>query len=139
VVNEFYSITLRNERAELARMVAWIDNVAAQLGLGSDATHALHLCLEEAVVNVVTYAFEPGTLHDVHVALWQDDEAMYAEVTDDGYAFDPLSVEMPEAPKDLQSAQVGGLGIKLMRSFAGRVAYQRTGETNRLTLSFPVG
>jgi phosphoserine phosphatase RsbU/P len=130
---------LRNDHAELARMVEWIDNVAAQLGLGTSSTHALHLCLEEAVVNVVTYAFEPGTLHDVHVALWQDDEAMHAEVTDDGYAFDPLSQELPEAPKDLQSAQIGGLGIKLMRSFAGRVAYQRTGGTNRLTLSFPVG
>ncbi len=119
-------------------MVAWIDHVAARLGARSDTTLALHLCLEEAVVNVVTYAFEAGTLHEVHVALWQDDEAMHAEVTDDGFAFDPLSVALPEAPKDLQSAQVGGLGIKLMRSFAGHVAYQRTGGTNRLRLSFPV-
>ena len=120
-------------------MVAWIDDIVARLGLNAEIAYALHLCLEEAVVNVISYAFAPGTFHYVHVAIWRDDEAMHAEVTDDGYAFDPLSHELPTAPQDLASTQVGGLGIKLMRSFAGRVAYQREGSTNRLTLSFPVG
>jgi anti-sigma regulatory factor (Ser/Thr protein kinase) len=129
---------LRSDRAELARMIPWIDSVIAKLGLAAATGHALHLCLEEAVINVVTYAFAPGEPHDVHVALWRDAEAMHAEVTDDGRPFDPLSHELPVAPKDLKSAQIGGLGIKLMRSFAARVAYQRRGETNRLTLSFPI-
>ena len=68
----------------------------------------------------------------------RNDTTLHAEVTDDGCPFDPLSHELPEAPTDLQSAQIGGLGIKLMRSFAGDVVYQRCGATNRLTLSFPI-
>ena len=137
-MDEVYSITLRNDHAELERMVAWVDSVVARLRISADTAHALHLCLEEAVVNVVRYAFEPGTMHDVNIALWRDAKAIHAEVIDDGRAFDPLSLELPESPKDLQSAQVGGLGIKLMRSFAGCAAYQRVGARNRLTLSFPV-
>ena len=137
-MDEVYSITLRNDHAELERMVAWVDSVVARLRISADTAHALHLCLEEAVVNVVRYAFEPGTMHDVNIALWRDAKAIHAEVIDDGRAFDPLSLKLPESPKDLQSAQVGGLGIKLMRSFAGCAAYQRIGATNRLTLSFPV-
>ncbi len=35
--------------------------------------------------------------------------------------------------------EVGGLGIKLMRGFAGSIVYQRSGHTNRLLMSFPVG
>ena len=137
-MNERHHLTLRNDRAEIARMMAWIGDLVAPLGLSPRTTHALQLCLEEAVTNIVSHAFEPGTVHDVRVALWRDDSALRAEVSDDGRPFDPLSHELPAAPKDLQSAPVGGLGIKLMRSFAGNIAYRRCGTTNRLTLSFPI-
>jgi len=93
-VSEVYSLTLRNDRAELARMAPWIDDVIARLGVAAGTAHALHLCLEEAVVNVVDYAFEPDTSHDVHIALWRDDAAMHAEVVDDGRPFDPLSYKI---------------------------------------------
>ena len=135
-MNDIHQLTLRNDRAEIARLTIWIDDVVAPLGLSPRKAHALHLCLEEAVTNVVTHAFEPDTVHDVQVAFWHDDTTLHAEITDDGQPFDPLSHVLPEAPKDLESAPIGGLGIKLMRSFAERIAYQRVGSMNRLTLSF---
>ncbi len=100
-MDEVYSITLRNDHAELERMVAWVDSVVARLRISADTAHALHLCLEEAVVNVVRYAFEPGTMHDVNIALWRDAKAIHAEVIDDGRAFDPLSLELPEVAEGL--------------------------------------
>jgi anti-sigma regulatory factor (Ser/Thr protein kinase) len=133
---EVCSLTLSNDRAEFTRIVAWIDSVVARFGLTASTAHALHLCLEEAVLNVISYAFEPNTLHDVHIALWRDGEAIHAEVTDDGRPFNPLSHELPAAPMDLRSAQIGGLGIKLIRGFAAHVSYQRSGSMNRLLLSF---
>ncbi len=138
-MSDICCLVLRNERAELARMVVWIDEVVSRLGLRAETAHALHLCLEEAVVNVVSYAFEPGTVHDVRVGLWCDGEGVHAVVTDDGRAFDPLSRSAPEVPTDVESAPVGGLGIKLMRRYARDMVYQRVDGTNRLTLSFPVG
>jgi serine/threonine-protein kinase RsbW len=134
---EVCSLTLSNDRAEFTRTVAWIDSVVARFGLTASTAHALHLCLEEAVLNVISYAFEPNTSHDVHIALWRDGEAIHAEVTDDGRPFNPLSHELPVAPMDLRSVQIGGLGIKLIRGFAARVSYQRSGSMNRLLLSFP--
>jgi anti-sigma regulatory factor (Ser/Thr protein kinase) len=133
-----HSLTLRNDRAEVARLAIWIDGLVAPLGLSSHTTHALQLCLEEAITNIVSYAFEPETSHDVRVALWRDDAALHAEVTDDGRPFDPLSHALPGPPQDLQSATIGGLGIKLMRSYAERIDYQRSGLTNRLSLTFAV-
>ena len=100
--------------------------------------HALQLCLEEAVTNIVSHAFEPDTSHDVHIALWRDDNALHAEVTDDGRPFDPLSRDLPAAPKDIRSAEIGGLGIRLMRGFADQISYQRSGAMNRLLLSFRI-
>ncbi|HEY2621289.1 MAG TPA: ATP-binding protein [Acetobacteraceae bacterium] len=133
-----HRLSLRNDRAEIARLTTWIDDLVAPLNLSPRTANALHLCLEEAVTNVVTHAFEPDTVHEVEVALWHDDSALHAEITDDGHPFDPLARALPAAPKDLESAPIGGLGIKLMRSFAERIGYQRVGSTNRLTLSFPI-
>jgi anti-sigma regulatory factor (Ser/Thr protein kinase) len=116
--------------------MAWIEGVVAPMDLPPRTTHAVQLCLEEAVTNIVSHAFEPGGEHDIGVALWRGETALYAEVTDTGRAFDPLSHPLPAAPKDLASAPVGGLGIKLIRSFADRLTYHRCDGTNRLTLSF---
>jgi serine/threonine-protein kinase RsbW len=137
-VNDIHRLTLRNDRAEIARMLAWIDLRVGPLGLSRRTMHALQLCLEEAVTNVIAHAFEPGTVHYVQLAIWHDDTALHTEITDDGRPFDPLAHELPAAPTDLRSVRIGGLGVKLMRSFAGRIAYQRSGSLNRLTLSFPI-
>ncbi len=137
-VGEIHCLTLRNDRAEIARMMTWIDHLVAPFGLSPHTIYALQLCLEEAISNIVSHAFEPSSKHDVHLALWLDDTTLHAEVTDDGRPFDPLSHELPAAPKDLPSAQIGGLGIKLMRSFAGEIVYERSGSINRLRMSFPL-
>ena len=136
MVTDIHSLILRNDRAELARMMAWIDDMVAPLELSPETTYAMQLCLEEAVVNIISYAFSAETQHNVRIDVWRDCNRVIAEITDDGEPFDPLAQELPGQPTDLQSAQIGGLGIKLMRSFAADIAYQRAGETNRLTLAF---
>ncbi len=129
------SLTLCNDYAELARLTAWIDELVVPLELPSRTAHALQLCLEEAVTNIITHAFDPCTAHEIRVALWWDEAALYSEITDDGRPFDPLSYE-PAQVTDLQSASIGGHGIRLMRSFANRIEYRRCGSINRLLLSF---
>jgi phosphoserine phosphatase RsbU/P len=136
-MGEVYSLTLRNDTADLARMVTWVDDLVPLLGLSAKTTYALQLCLEEVIVNVVSYAFEPGTRHDVHVVLSREGQTLQAEITDDGRPFNPLLQPEPKPPKDLASAQIGGLGLKLVRSFAGSIDYQRCDAMNRLTLTFP--
>jgi len=136
-MGEVYSLTLRNDTSEVARMVSWVDNLVPLLGLSAKTTYALQLCLEEVVVNVVSHAFEPETRHDVHVVLSREGSTLQAEITDDGRPFDPLSHPEPKPPKDLASAEIGGLGIKLVRSFAKSIDYQRCDAINRLRLTFP--
>jgi anti-sigma regulatory factor (Ser/Thr protein kinase) len=130
---------LRNEAAEIVRMTSWIAERTAAFGLSTQTAYALQLCMEEAVTNVISYAFEPGSVHEIQIRLWPDGEELFAEISDDGREFDPLAYELPPAVKDLGSVAVGGLGIKLMRGFAGSIAYQRSGQTNCLLMSFPLG
>ena len=118
-------------------MVAWIDSIIVQPVLTTRTAYALHLCLEEAVINVFSHAFEPDTSHDVKIALWRDNQALHVEIIDDGRPLNPLAYELPALPQKLTSANVGGLGIRLMRNFAAQICYQRLESTNRLHLSLP--
>jgi serine/threonine-protein kinase RsbW len=137
-VNQVHRLTLRSNIAQVAHLITWIDGIVEALELPPRTDYALRLCLEEAVTNVASHAFEPGTAHDIQVAVWCDETALHAEVSDDGRPFDPLAHPLSAPPKDLASVQVGGMGIKLMRSFAERMAYERAGAMNRLSFSFPV-
>ena len=135
-VSEVHSLTIRNDLAEVGRTLTWVDDLVEPLELSPEATYAVQLCLEEAVVNIISYAFEPNTRHDVRIEVWRDGRMVFAEIIDDGRPFDPRAQQAPQQPADLESAQIGGLGITLMRNFATDIAYRRTGGTNRLTLSF---
>ncbi len=118
-------------------MTTWLQQRAGVLGLSSQTTHALQLCLEEAVTNVISYAFDAGSAHDVQIRLWHEGDALLAEVTDDGRPFDPVAYQAVPIAKHLDAVAVGGLGIKLMHGFAQHIAYRRSGSTNHLLLSFP--
>jgi|SRR5689334_5433650 len=119
-------------------MTTWIEQQAAAFGLSSQTAYALQLCMEEAVTNVISYAFQPGSTHAIQIRLWREGEALFAEIRDDGSHFDPLAYESAAIGNDIDSVGIGGLGIKLMRSFAGSMTYQRCAKTNRLLMSFPV-
>jgi serine/threonine-protein kinase RsbW len=131
------SLTLRNDLTEVPRMTAWLEYRGSVLGLSPQTTYALQLCMEEAVTNVISYAFDAGSAHEIQIRLWRDGDVLLAEITDDGRAFDPLSYEAAPIAKHLGEVEVGGLGIRLMRGFARHIAYRRCGATNHLLLSFP--
>jgi anti-sigma regulatory factor (Ser/Thr protein kinase) len=118
-------------------MTTWLEQRAEALSLSSKTAYALQLCMEEAVTNVISYAFDPGAAHEIQIRLWRDGDVLLAEITDDGRPFDPLSYEAAPMAGQLDSVAIGGLGIKLMRGFARHIAYRRSGVTNHLMLSFP--
>jgi len=120
-------------------MTSWIEERTSAFGLPSQTAYAVQLCMEEAVTNVIAYAFDPEPVHEIPIRLWCDIGALFVEICDDGREFDPVAYEVPPMAKDLNSMAIGGLGIKLMRGFTGSMTYQRSGQTNRLLMSFAVG
>lgn len=92
------------------------------------------LCLEEAVTNVIKYAFADPGEHDVAVEARLDAAELVLEVSDGGRTFDPLSAPAPNFDLPHEERPVGGLGIHLLRKLTDRMAYERAGGRNVLTL-----
>jgi anti-sigma regulatory factor (Ser/Thr protein kinase) len=94
----------------------------------------LDLALEEALVNVVRYAYPRDTRGEVRVGWHRGDSGgLTIVICDSGREFDPLSKAPPDLTADLEDRPIGGLGIHLIRQIAASVEYRRAGGMNRLT------
>jgi anti-sigma regulatory factor (Ser/Thr protein kinase) len=95
----------------------------------------IELILEESLMNVIWHAFSDQAEHRIDLLVQVDPQQIVLRFEDDGIAFDPLQASEPVLPTSLDDAVPGGLGLMLVRKFAKSVAYERSGDRNRLTIA----
>ena len=96
---------------------------------------AIRLPLEEAIVNVIEYAYTEGTKGSITVEYKESDKEISFIISDRGMAFNPLEAVLPDVTLDADERSVGGLGIFLVRQMMDKVEYIRKDGENRLTLT----
>ena len=121
--------------AEITRATAWVEQIGAQIGLVQSAVFAVQLCLEETLSNIAQHCPEAAGLA-VNLQLQAGLGHVWLQVEDCGPAFDPTSVPATTLPQSLPAADIGGLGIHLIRHFSAAQIYERANGVNRLKLSF---
>jgi serine/threonine-protein kinase RsbW len=119
--------------AEAARMVPWLAGLAEASRWPAELAHAIELCLDEVVTNIVMHG--GAAVGKITIEIDQDAAAVRARIEDDGAGFDPTAEDRP-LPESLDEAGIGGLGIVLVRRFSSALHYERVGGYNRLTLRF---
>jgi anti-sigma regulatory factor (Ser/Thr protein kinase) len=77
-----FSITLPNDVEQVPLLAAFVDEVCEAAGFDMSLTMSMQLAIEEAVVNVMNYAYPPGT--QGHVTI--DATATFYETMVDGVA-----------------------------------------------------
>ncbi|MFZ4765784.1 MAG: ATP-binding protein, partial [Roseimicrobium sp.] len=94
------------------------------------------LSLDELVTNIVTHALHlPPPPCEIVIRLSTQTDEVRAEVEDDGAAFNPLDLPVPNVHLPLQERTPGGLGIHLVRQLMDNVQYERIGQRNHLSLT----
>ncbi len=101
--------------------------------------YRIELVLEEVLMNIVWHAYgeEPGRTMSVQAR--HEGPAVTLTFEDQGRAFDPTLAPDPALPSRLDEANVGGLGLLLVRKFAREIAYERRAGTNRLEIVLAAG
>jgi len=140
-----HRLTLRSQLGDLALLWPWVEALAGKYSVPAETTFAIHLCLEEAVSNVIRHGYRGLPNHTLTVGCASPAErALEFTVEDQAQPFDPLAdsgvAEAPAASSPAVSSidelRPGGRGIRLLRNFAGTLAYERTKDGNRLTIGF---
>ncbi len=130
-----YRLDVAPDIAEIPRLLDWAEKRCGERGVAGETAFKLGLALEEAVANVINHAFAGvPTPHRIAVKLTVEDDRVAAEIIDNGRPFDPTAAPEPDCASPLESRDVGGLGIHLIRRMTDRVEYRRSGNENRLRL-----
>jgi serine/threonine-protein kinase RsbW len=132
-------ITLRNDLAEIPRLAEFFDAFCAPLVATPKDVFALHLALEEAVVNVINHGYADGKLHTFTVELAAAERRVTVIVTDDAPAYDPLSRAEVDVTLPLEDRPIGGLGVHLVKKLMDSAHYERRDGRNILTLVRTLG
>ena len=127
-------LVITNRLEELRRMSQWLQDSAAALGIDGDQIFALDVCANEAVTNIISYAYADGLSHTITLEFRTSQGHASLEIRDDGMPFNLLDAQERKLPEALDVATVGGLGIHLIKRLMPHCRYQRAGGFNVLSL-----
>ena len=138
------ALVMRNDIEQIPTLSEWIEG----LGIPAELNMPINLALEEAVSNVMLYAY-PGTGGNVFVefnrgvtgeglpvtgdGLRVTGELVFT-ISDSGIPFDPTQQKEADITLSAEEREIGGLGIHLVRQIMDEVSYERVDDKNVLTL-----
>ena len=150
-----YTITLPNDVQTVPQLAEFVDQVCEEAGFDMVTTMQMNLAIEEAVVNVMNYAY-PGATGNVDIeAVIQSGPApdsvpgtvigsvpggfpargiLTLTISDGGVPFDPTAKAEVDTTLSAEERNIGGLGIHLIRKIMDAISYERTNDRNILTL-----
>ena len=128
------SIILANDIAEISRLAAFIEEVGEAFSLTPDVVFNLNLLLEEAVVNIINYAYPKEEHQSIYLSATLHEGSIILVLTDTGVEFDPTMAPEADITLSAEERPIGGLGIFLIRQIMNEVRYDRIDGKNVLTM-----
>jgi serine/threonine-protein kinase RsbW len=137
------TLELTNNISQVPLLGEWVEQLGEELSLPMPTVFQLNLALEEAVVNVINYAYpdqqnQPITLTAKKGKSAEGKDHIIFTLKDNGVAFDPTQQEMPDVTLAAEERSIGGLGIFLVQQMMHSVNYQRQGGSNVLTMEYRI-
>ena len=128
------SIILANDIAEISKLAQFIEEIGEAFSLSPDIVFNLNLVLEEAVVNVINYAYPKEEHQSIYLSAKLLEDSIVFVLTDTGLEFDPTKAPDADITLSADDRPIGGLGIFLIRQIMNEVKYERIDGKNVLTL-----
>jgi anti-sigma regulatory factor (Ser/Thr protein kinase) len=119
---------------EISAADAWIEEVGRRWGIAERTAFGARICVAEIAANVLEHGAARTESARLGVTLQRRASGLDVEIIDSGLPFDPTA--LPEQPPSasIEAAHIGGLGLRLLRSYASEMTYRHDGVCNRLTL-----
>lgn len=127
-------IVISNKMEEIDNVAAFIEEIGDELSLSPSVVMSINLAIEEAIANVIMYAYPKGEDNKITLTAEHKNGELVFVLTDSGVAFDPTKVAEADITKSAEERPIGGLGIFLIRKIMGEVSYKRINGENKLEM-----
>ena len=128
------SIVLTTDLKEVAKLNDFVEDACQSVGLDDIETMKVKVGVEEAVVNVMKYAYPSGHNGDVTIEAASNKLRLKFTIIDSGKPFDPTVYSVVDTTLSAKDRKIGGLGIHVMRQNMDSINYERIDQLNVLTL-----
>ena len=128
------SLILANDITEISKLSAFIDEIGEEFSLTPDVVFNLNLVLEEAVVNVINYAYPKEEHQSIYLSAALHDDSIVFVLTDTGKEFDPTQAPEADITLSAEERPIGGLGIFITKKTMDTVEYAYENGENILTM-----
>jgi len=126
---------IENQVNEITFLAEEVEKLASTWGLPQALAMNINLVIEEAVTNIIFYAFTDDKKHQIKITISVNNSMLTIRITDDGIPFDPLLYQKPDITSTAEERTVGGLGIFLISQMMDEIQYTRDKNQNILTLT----
>ena len=134
MVSQEYKFELKNSVSELKALHQHLDNWGGDIGLLANSILRINICLDELFTNIVSYGFDDDLEHIIIFTLSGDNDLVVINIEDNGIPFNPLGKIDPDFPDNVESADIGGLGIHIIKKLMDNVSYERKQGQNKLSM-----
>ena len=90
------------------------------------------LVVEEAVMNILRHGQHPNRPTQTHLTAQTRANRIHLAIEDDGPEFNPLTHQSAPLATSLETAPIGGHGLRLIRANAAAIRYARTQDGRNL-------
>lgn len=128
------NINLSTNINDIPKLTEFITDVSNNLKIDAVTANQVRLAVEEAVANIMNYAYTQSNKGDINIAALGYDDQLLVKITDKGVAFDPTTHMNVDINLSAEDRPIGGLGIHLVRQYMDAINYERIENQNVLTL-----
>ena len=134
MVSQEYKFELKNSISELKTLHQHLANWGGDMGLSENSILRINICLDELFTNIVSYGFDDDLEHIIIFTLSGENNLVVINIEDNGIPFNPLGKIDPDFPDNVENAEIGGLGIHIIKKIMDNVSYERKQGKNKLTM-----
>jgi anti-sigma regulatory factor (Ser/Thr protein kinase) len=109
--------------------------LAEKWELSQELAMNIDLVIEEALTNIIFYAFTDSDKHDIKISISLNFNKLMIKITDNGIPFNPMLQLQPDISLTAMERPVGGLGIFLISQIMDKIQYTRKNSQNILILN----
>ncbi len=128
------TLNLNNKVSEITKLNAFVKSATTALNMETGLANQIKLAVEEAVTNIIDYAYQNGTEGNISVTIEADESRIRFIITDSGAEFDPTSVSKADTTLSVEERPIGGLGVFLVRNLMDSINYERVDGKNVLRM-----